>query len=85
MRDYFLIILQLKLEEKWHQLSNDDRLFVEQIINQLLGLKDFSIPDSEYLANLDRLEKMKEKPEVYSKDAFQVLKDLKEKIQNGKS
>ncbi len=75
----------MSVEEKWHKLSNDDRLFVEQIINQLLGLKDFSIPESEYLANLDRLEKMKEEPELYSKDAFQVLKDLKEKIQNGKS
>ena len=75
----------MSVEEKWHRLSNDDRLFVEQIINQLLGLKDFSIPESEYLANLDRLEKMKEEPELYSKDAFQVLKDLKEKIQNGKS
>ena len=75
----------MSVEEKWHKLSNDDRLFVEQIINQLLALKDFSIPESEYLANLDRLEKMKEEPELYSKDAFQVLKDLKEKIQNGKS
>lgn len=75
----------MSVEEKWHKLSNDDRLFVEQIINQLLGLKDFSIPESEYLANLDRLEKMKEEPELYSKDAFQVLKDLKGKIQNGKS
>ena len=75
----------MSVEEKWHKLSNDDRLFVEQIINQLLGLKDFSIPESEYLANLDRLEKMKEEPELYSKDAFQVLKDLKVKIQNGKS
>ncbi len=70
----------MSVEEKWHELSNDDRLFVEQIINQLLALKDFSIPESEYLANLDRFEKMKEEPEVYSKDAFQVLKDLKEKI-----
>jgi len=75
----------MSVEEKWHKLSNDDRVFVEQIINQLLGLNDFSIPESEYLANLDRLEKMKEEPELYSKDAFQVLKDLKEKIQNGKS
>ena len=75
----------MSVEEKWHKLSNDDRLFVEQIINQLLGLKDFSIPESEYLANLDRFEKMKEEPDGYSKDAFQVLKDLKEKIQNGKS
>ena len=75
----------MSVEEKWQRLSNDDRLFVEQIINQLIGLNDFSIPESEYLANLDRLEKMKEEPELYSKDAFQVLQDLKEKIQNGKN
>ncbi len=75
----------MSVEEKWQRLSNDDRLFIEQIINQLIGLNDFSIPESEYLANLDRLEKMKEEPELYSKDAFQALQDLKEKIQNGKN
>jgi hypothetical protein len=75
----------MSVEEKWHKLSNDDQLFVEQIINQLLELRGFTISDSEYAANLERLEKMKEEPELYAKDAFQVLKNLKEKIRDGKS
>jgi len=75
----------MSVQEKWQKLSNDDQLFVEQIINHLLDLSGFSISESEYSSNLDRLEKMKEEPELYSKDAFQVLKNLKDKIRNGKS
>ena len=75
----------MSVDEKWRKLSDDDQLFVEQIINQLLELRGFSISDSEYAANLERLEKMKEEPELYAKDAFQVLKNLKEKIRHGKS
>jgi hypothetical protein len=75
----------MSVQEKWQKLSNDDQLFVEQIINQLLELSGFSISESEYSSNQDRLEKMKEEPELYSKDAFQVLKNLKDKIRNGKS
>jgi len=75
----------MSVDEKWRKLSDDDQLFVEQIINQLLELRGFSISDSEYAANLERLEKMKEEPELYAKDAFQVLKNLKEKIRDGKS
>jgi len=75
----------MSVDEKWRKLSDDDQLFVEQIINQLLELRGFSISDPEYAANLERLEKMKEEPELYAKDAFQVLKNLKEKIRDGKS
>ena len=75
----------MSVDEKWHMLSNDDQLFVEQIINQLLELGGGAISDREYAANLERLEKMKEEPELYAKDAFQVLKNLKEKIRDGKS
>ena len=75
----------MSVDEKWRKLSDDDQLFVEQIINQLLELRGFSISDSEYAANLERLEKMKEEPELYAKDAFQVLKNLKEKIRDDKS
>jgi Leu/Phe-tRNA-protein transferase len=75
----------MSVDEKWHMLSNDDQLFVEQIINQLLELGGGAISDREYAANLERLEKMKEEPELYAKDAFQVLQILKEKIRDGKS
>jgi hypothetical protein len=75
----------MSVDEKWRKLSDDDQLFVEQIINQLLELRGFSISDPEYASNLERLEKMKEEPELYAKDAFQVLKNLKEKIRDGKS
>jgi hypothetical protein len=75
----------MSVDEKWRMLSNDDQLFVEQIINQLLELGGGAISDREYAANLERLEKMKEEPELYAKDAFQVLKNLKEKIRDDKS
>jgi hypothetical protein len=75
----------MSVDEKWRKLSDDDQLFLEQIINQLLEIRFFSISDPEYAANLERLEKMKEDPELYAKDAFQVLKNLQEKIRDGKS
>ena len=72
----------MSVEEKWKRLGSDDQLFVEQIINQLLELKEFTLDDKEYNANMDKLNKMKEEPGQYSRDAFQVIRDLKAKIQN---
>jgi len=75
----------MSVEEKWQKLSQDDRLYVEQIINQLLELRGFAMSDDEYQNQMNRLSQMKEKPEVYSKDAFQVINDLQAKIRHGKS
>ena len=72
----------MSVEEKWKRLGSDDQLFVEQIINQLLELKEFTLDDKEYNAHMDKLNKMKEEPGQYSRDAFQLIRDLKAKIQN---
>ena len=72
----------MSVEEKWKKLGSDDQLFVEQIINQLLELKQFNFDDIEYNANMESLKEMKEDPEQYSRDAFQLIRDLKAKIQN---
>lgn len=83
--DSFIFVQTMNLmsvEEKWKRLGSDDQLFVEQIINQLLELKEFTLDEKEYNANMDKLNKMKEEPGQYSRDAFQVIRDLKAKFQN---
>ena len=72
----------MSVEEKWQKLSQDDQDFVEQIINQLLEMKGFAISDDDYQNQMERLSQMKEKPEVYSKDAFHLISDLKAKIRH---
>jgi len=66
--------------QKWNNLTETDQHFVEQIIDQLLYMKDFSISNNEYKENLTRLEKMKSDPEVFSKDAFEVIGELRSKL-----
>ena len=73
------------VEEKWNKLSEEDRLYVEQIINQLLNLEDFQVNDDEFKANLQRLEDMKSQPNLHSKDGFQAISDIKSKIINAKN
>ena len=85
VQDYVIFVkrnIRMSLEEKWKKLGAEDQLFVEQIINQLLDLKDFSFDGQEYRSQLDILEKMKQEPQVYSRDAFQLIRELKAKIGN---
>ncbi|HRH36602.1 MAG TPA: hypothetical protein PKY12_16160 [Catalimonadaceae bacterium] len=70
------------VSQKWNNLSESDRNFVEQIIDQLIVLKKFPIPESEYQENLNRLEKMKEEPAIYSKDAFEAIREIRTKLNN---
>ena len=66
----------MSVEEKWKKLRIEDQLFVEQIINQLLKLKDFSFDEQDYQSQVKILDKMKEEPKVYSRDAFQFIREL---------
>lgn len=70
------------VSQKWNNLSESDRNFVEQIIDQLIVLKKFPISESEYQENLNRLEKMKEEPAIYSKDAFEAIREIRTKLNN---
>jgi len=70
------------VSQKWNNLSESDRNFVEQIIDQLIVLKKFPIPELEYQENLNRLEKMKEEPAIYSKDAFEAIREIRTKLNN---
>jgi len=74
--------LRMSVEEKWKKLGIEDQIFVEQIINQLLDLKDFSFDEQEYQNQIKILDKMKEDPQAYSKDAFQLIREMKAKIRN---
>ena len=72
------------LGQKLNNLSQTDQHFVEQIIDQLLFMRDFSISENEYNENLSRLEKMKSDPGLFSTDAFEAIGQIRSKLNEAK-
>ena len=72
----------LEVEKKWNTLSETDQFFVEQIIDQLLTLKDVSISEADYAMNMDRLKKMKDLPKENSTDVIAAIRTIRSKLGN---
>lgn len=66
--------------QKWKKLSEPDQQYIEQLMDQLIGLKNFSISDEEIAENLNILERMKAEPDKESKNVFEAIHDIRTKL-----